>query len=600
MIVSDRAGVAGIAAPRLLAEQVALMFRQTPAGLVGSAIIAGISLAVLARYFDTSAVAGWGAAVTSAVLLRSAIVIAYLRRQPPEASAPRWARAYAASALASGACWGAMGLLFFDPAQPLTVLFVGWVMAGMVTAAVPSLSNHLPAYAGFAVTATLPYAWSCAMVPDGVFRAFALFTVYFLAANLFYARAAHRTTAASIRLRDENRALLGELRVARDQAEAANRAKSVFFAAASHDLRQPAHALGLFVDAMARLLSRPQLPGRELLLETVGRMRSTLGSLGQMLASLLDTSRLEAGAMPVERGPVVLQERFDALAADFDAVAHERGLQLRFRATPLVVDSDALLLTRMLANLIANALKYTTRGGVLVACRRRGGEVQLLVVDTGIGIAAPDQARIFDEYLQLGRAAERRVQGLGLGLAIVRRMAQLLGHRVGLRSVPGRGSVFSLVVPLASERVAALGPLARAPAATRRTTVLVLDDEPAAREALLALLDAHGVPAVGVAGLQALPEALERAGPGDLVLVADYRLGDGRTGLDAVHRVAGLRGRPVPALIVTGETAPEQWRAVRASGLKLLHKPVAGEALIAALAALSPDASDGPPDRAAS
>jgi signal transduction histidine kinase len=242
--------------------------------------------------------------------------------------------------------------------------------------------------------------------------------------------------------------LIEGLRSQKDKAEAADRAKSVFLAAASHDLRQPIHALSLFLTALRSMSQAPTVRSTDLA-EICRRMQASLDGLGQLLNMLLDVSRLDANAVQVERAPTSAQRLLEELDQDFHQLATEKGLQLHVASSRLWVDTDPTLLRRILVNLVSNAVRYTSRGRVLIGCRPRGPEVEFQVWDSGIGIPTEQREAIFEEFFQIGQstAARHESHGLGLGLSIVKRSARLLHAPLDLRSIPGRGSMFSIRVP---------------------------------------------------------------------------------------------------------------------------------------------------------
>ena len=402
-------------------------------------------------------------------------------------------------------------------------------------------------------------------------------------------------------MRYENVDLIDELqaqtRTAEDAqaaAETANRAKSQFLAAASHDLRQPLHAMGLFAAALAARAREPELK------PLVASIHASVDALESLFAQLLDLSRLDAGGLTPERAVTPLQPLFARLAADFAPQAAANGLSLSLVPTTLAVDSDPVLLERILRNLVANALRYTRAGGVVVGARRRGVAVRIDVVDTGIGIATELHERIFDEFVQAGAAPKSHAggRGMGLGLAIVRRLAALLHHAIELSSVPERGSRFSVTAPRAlcgivlaemkARRQRAPVPAVPAPAFAGRR-VAVIDDDPAVVAAMRALFSAWGA---GVAGGDSVAAVMaDMAGPagddhggdgGPDLIVADLRLADGHCGLDAVAQLRAACGRRPPALIVSGDTGEEARAAVAAAGYTLLSKPLFATALQAA------------------
>lgn len=359
-------------------------------------------------------------------------------------------------------------------------------------------------------------------------------------------------------------AATAELAKQKAAAEQANVAKSRFLAAASHDLRQPMHALGLYVAAL-----KPQLEGRDAA-QTLGKIEATVSAMEELFNAILDVSKLDAGVIVPQRQPVALAALFERLRGDFQAEALSRGLRLRVRSQPLHVVGDPILLDRILRNLLSNALRYTRKGGVLLAARRRGKGVRVQVWDTGVGIAAEHLPRIFQEFYQVDNPQRDRSQGLGLGLAIVERIARLLGYQIEVRSRPGRGTVFSLDIPELAPAVAGETPDMPVEAGQLRGLVVVVDDDTLILDALPALLERWGLSVVAAADVEGLIGRLPRAP--DLV-ITDYRLAGGATGFTVVDRLAGVYG-PSPVVIITGDTGQETLATIAARGYPLLHKPV--------------------------
>ena len=368
---------------------------------------------------------------------------------------------------------------------------------------------------------------------------------------------------------------------------AANAAKSHFLASASHDLRQPVAAIGLITDLLQSRVTDPAL--RSL----TDRLTRAVNSMESLLKGLLDLSRLDSGTVDVQRRRVKLQPLLEAVTNHEMESARHKGLRLRIRPTDATVWTDPVLLEQVLRNLVGNAIRHTTQGGVLVGMRRRGNAWVLQVWDSGPGIEPADQQRIFEAFVQLSNPARERSQGLGLGLAIVQRAATLLDHAVGVRSVVGRGSVFSVTMPAAtlahgvghrtgngngiaaSDSTLQAGPTGASTAlpAIPARRVLVIEDDRGLRDTLVSLLQSWGVAEVhagdSLASVSALP-----AGCWDLV-VSDHRLGDG-TGREVIAHLRSAQPG-LPALILTGDTSPEQLAELARSGLPVLHKPFRSE-----------------------
>jgi two-component system, sensor histidine kinase len=318
------------------------------------------------------------------------------------------------------------------------------------------------------------------------------------------------------------------------------------------------------------------------------RVCESVHTLEKTFDTLLDISRLDAGIVQPKAEPFLLQSLLERVRNDCAAEALAKGIALRVVHTRLAACSDPVLVEQVLRNLVNNAIRYTDRGKVLIGCRPQGGSVRIAVWDTGIGIPAEKHSRIFDEFYQ---AAERdRREGLGLGLAIVRRVTNLLGVHLSLQSGVGRGSVFRFDLPRidAAEANAVRG-AEQAPAmqtSLGEAVVLVIDDDPAVLEAMAEALRQWGARAVAAKSLRCALERLPECGRYPDVIVSDFRLGEEQNGLDAVARIRHELGVSVPAMIVTGDTAPKCLRTIQASGLRYLPKPVMPERLLAELRTL--------------
>jgi len=366
--------------------------------------------------------------------------------------------------------------------------------------------------------------------------------------------------------------------------EAANQAKARFLASASHDLRQPVVAIGLLI-GMAR--ERVAAPDVRSMLE---RADEAVRALEDLLRGLLDLARFDAGTVAPRPQAVSLQALFDSIELHERPAAEAKGLRLRFRATSLAVRSDPLLLEQVLRNLVSNAIRYTDRGGVLIAARQRGAaRAWLQVWDSGRGIAPQHQAQVFEEFVQLENPERDRRKGVGLGLAIVRRALARLGHRLSLRSQPGRGSCFTIELPLERRAAGARDEQAalEAPLAGRR--IWLVDDDLAVREALTERLVAWGAQVRAHARLVELERTIAVGlAPPDWLLT-DHRLPDG-SGSDAIRRMrehhAGTR-----ILVITGDSAPELLADLEALGVPLLHKPFRPDALLQRLLRTPPAAA---------
>ncbi|WP_395457509.1 hybrid sensor histidine kinase/response regulator (plasmid) [Azospirillum melinis] len=376
-----------------------------------------------------------------------------------------------------------------------------------------------------------------------------------------------------------------QLQQAKSQADQANLSKTRFIAAASHDLLQPLNAARLFVSALADL----EQPAANA--ELVDNIDLALASVEDLLSALLDISKLDAGAVTPEVSDFPLRGILAPLATEYAAVAAERGIDLKVVGSGAVVRSDMRLLRRIVQNFLSNALRYVQGGRVVVGCRRTGdGGIRIEVWDNGPGIPRDKIAEIFQEFRRLDTPVTKgRDRGMGLGLAIVDRVARMLDHPITVRSEPGRGSVFAVTVPRGTERRAVRPASIAARPMTNRlagTSVLVLDNEPAVVAGMEALLRGWACDVVSATnGDEALALLSGMPQPPDL-LIADYHLDDGALGVNEVARLRAACGRILPAVIVTANRTPELADEAKAAGCLVLNKPVKPAQLRAVMSGL--------------
>jgi signal transduction histidine kinase len=355
---------------------------------------------------------------------------------------------------------------------------------------------------------------------------------------------------------------------ARRDAEAANRAKSQFLAAASHDLRQPLHALGLYAAVLEEKVNQPEV--REL----TRSINSSVDALENLFSAIMDISKLDAGVLEPSVSAFPIDAILERVRAEFGPPAAAKGLELRVHTCRRAVRSDPVLLQRIVNNLVANAVRYTDLGGIMVCCRRRGENVSVEVWDTGIGISRDELPRVFEEFYQVGNRERDRSKGLGLGLAIVRRLAELLGHSIEVRSRIGRGSYFAVVVA-GDPAYDAADRQQRPPSQTHLDgkVVVVIDDEPAVRDGMGILLRQWGCEPITSASLEEAQSELGRRGLTPDGVIADYRLRES-VGTTAIRELRLRYGEDLPAAIITGDIGAERLAEFAASGYRHLHKPV--------------------------
>jgi signal transduction histidine kinase/CheY-like chemotaxis protein len=473
--------------------------------------------------------------------------------------------------------WGAAGIGLFVPGDPghqalLIVCLFGVILGGINLTAV-----YRPSLYGFVLPALVPLVVRVAMEGDQIHAFIAAVMTVVLTFILAFGHNLNNVLTQSLAIRYENVDLIAELKSqtaaadsARAAAEAANRGKTQFLAAASHDLRQPLHALGLFASALADKVREPEQ------LSVVANINAAVDALERLFSALMDISRLDAGAIEPARRAFPLAPLLQHVEAAFAPVATAKHLRLSVVATRAWAESDPMLLERILFNLMSNAMRYTERGGVVIGVRRRAGSLAIEVCDSGIGICASEQERIFEEFYQIGDASRHGRQGMGLGLAIIRRLAALLRHPVEVQSAPGRGSRFRVIVPRAS-------PAATQPAKPRAASpdptlagslIAVIDDEPAVVDGMRAWLARSGAAVVGAASGEGMLAALGECGRYPDLIVADYRLGGGALGTDAIALLRHELGLHIPAMLISGDSSAEAISTMRASSMHVLLKPV--------------------------
>jgi len=557
---------------------------------------AGILAAVMWDEVSPLLVGGWFTLILANQGWRAALARAWRRARPGMAATARWGRYWSIGSTLAGALWGTAAVAFFPSSAPHQALLIVCLF-GVVLGGLNLTTVYKPSFYGFVVPALVPLIVRVAYEGDQVHAYTALVMTVVLGFVLAFGHQLNNLLTHSLAIRHENVDLIGELKgqsrvahEARTAAETANRAKSQLLAAASHDLRQPLHALGLYT---AALVARAREAEWHPLVVSVER---AVNALEAQFAQLLDLSRLEAGGLKPSLSRVALAPLFARIAADFVPEATAKGIALRLPRTLLAVTSDAALLERIVRNLVANAVRYTTQGGVLIAARRRNDRVAIEIIDTGIGIDPEHRERIFEEFYQVGDADHGRSAGMGLGLAIVRRLARLLQHEVSVFSSPGRGSRFRVAAPralnipravvTASSRPRADHAERCARASLSGALVAVIDDDAGTIDAMDALFATWGARVAGGADAFAVLDVLGKLQRYPDLVVADLRLANGASGLDAIRTLHAELGFAIPGLIVSGDTAVTAEGEVRAAGLSLLSKPVVPPLLEAVATAL--------------
>ena len=495
-----------------------------------------------------------------------------------------WGLAFAVSSTLSGMLWGAIAVLFLQTSEIETVLLVTIVLAGMAAGSLVPLSAFMPAYYGFAICALSPLAIVLLTHESDELVFIGTLVLAFIIVNLGYSFVVNRNLAESIRLRFENLDLLENLKQQKELAEKANADKSRFLAATSHDLRQPLHAMDLYLGALANMIDADEQ--RQLL----DKSRQASTALNSLLTALMDVSRLDAGDVVVERKPSNIKKLLETLADEFREQAQQLGITLQVEASAVNVDTDPLMFTRMMRNLLNNACSHSGASRIVLRAQVLQHDVRVSVCDNGVGIPLDQQQQVFSEFYQLNNPERDREKGLGLGLAIVKRLADLLQHELELESEPGKGCCFSLSLPhVHTAQEMESGKSDMLDDDISGSFIVLVDDEVGVRDAMRTLLRQWGCELLLADSVQALQDELGSLDyPRPDIIIADYRLQGDTTGIDVVHVVRNRFDNAIPALIISGDTDRSvQFRAEQ-SDCQLLHKPVQPgvlrESLVAMLA----------------
>ncbi len=509
----------------------------------------------------------------------------WLRSPLTVTNAPLWLLRVTRTSAINGLLWLLAVQIFWPGGSEAQRLLLWAWMIGISATALHSLHAYLPAYVAIVGPALLGLV--LAVLLHGAIDGWAILAVLLLGATMsfHFAASLQRLLWDSLRQTHQLARLSESLRLEKDLAVKLSQSRSRFLAAASHDLRQPVHALSLFVGALKQ---NPSKAKAEQILQHVS---SAVDAMGAMFNALLDISKLDAEQLQPQWQTVDLRPLLTRMAAEHGLQAQAKELRfvcdLPLEPARLAVRSDPALLERVLRNLLSNALRYTEQGGVLLRARRRHGRIELLVADSGVGIARARRTEVFDEFVQLHSSG----QGLGLGLAIVQRLSGLLRLGLRLRSRPGRGSVFTLLLEPQDEAQAA----AAGPALQRQLqgeTVIVLDASAEIRLAMSTLLSAWGLGVISAANVTELMPELMDVSAAPRLLLCDYRLRGGETGSGAIARLRELFNSDIPALLLSADTGPERGREALDQGLTLLHKPLTQAQLRAAVSqALRPSGS---------
>ena len=561
---------ASIAKKTVLHEQLKQLHSNLLPQIAAYTIVVALVAFLLYRWSQDTRVLIW--AVTIFLINGFGLIRAVISRDDVFDEPRRIGFSETIMATINGVLFALLPLMVVPKATAEITMWIVFASTALAAASISMQSSWLPVFLGFNCTQMGALAYSLSLREEAIYHGLALGVLILLVALALFAFNLQRAIQNAIILRFENNGLIHKLRSALTQTAEANRAKSVFLASASHDLRQPLHALGLLTET----LGGTSLDEKQQLVQE--HMMSAVESTRTMLDSLLNISKLDAGAISAEPRPFLVQSIFSKLEAELAPTADENDLIYRTRETIAAAHSDPFIVELILRNLIANAIRYTQRGGLLVACRRRAiGQLVIEVWDTGVGMLPDQLDDIFREFKQLDNPERDAQKGFGLGLAIAQGLAKTIDSEILVRSKPGKGTVFRFTIPMSKADIIADLPNPTTLNEFIGKRILIIDDDLRIRISMRSLLETWGCECIDAESAEDAIAMLHGTTI-DLMLV-DYRLREGKTGRDAINELRSTLPQSVPAIIITGDTGKDRIQEAQSVDALLLHKPASASQL---------------------
>jgi two-component system, sensor histidine kinase len=554
-------------------------------GFVGIVLFSGAFWRVLPGGF----LAVWAAVLTMDLLCVIWIYRAFNRTGPGNEAVQRWGSRTTLLALGGGLAWGSFSLpLSMIPEFDIQALLIlGLALVGAIGGL--SSASYLQHFYAFCTPIFIALAATLAIEGDKPHLLLAIGATAMLAFLAFVAHKLHGAFLSAMRLSARDVEMAKLLKVRTEEAENANVDKTRFLAAASHDLRQPMHAMGLLVGALRERIQYPEVRA------LVDKIQASVDAMDSLLTSMLDMSKLDAGMLVPNVAGFPIRQLLERMELQYGTHARNKGLSFKIVSSRAIVNSDPALLDRIVRNLVSNAVRHTSSGRVTLGCRRTGEHLNIEVWDTGPGIAQQQLEHIFHEFYQLGNPERDRRKGLGLGLSIVKRLAGLLDHQIDVYSTVDKGSCFSVRVPMAKHGAAEKTGAAGAEPAGQLygAFIVVIDDDEDILAGMSALLQQWGCHTVAAnSGADAVSQLQKHERVPDLIL-SDYRLRGGETGTEAIVRIRAAQEATIPAVLITGDTAPDRLKQAASSGFPIIHKPVSPDQLRLVLSTILAPANQG-------
>lgn len=559
---------------RISNEYLLMHYRQLPAIIVAPALGAVFTAWVLWDAVNTQYLEIGLTVIFCISVFRVIVYKKYFSSANSKKDQRLWSRIAIFTALVSGCIWGSSAIFLYPPLDSHYQVYMLVLLALVPIAPVASLAIYMPSFYAYYIPCVTPFIY---VLWNGQHRSeqtTAVLLLMMMGATITFANKYSNILYDAIRMRLKNEDKKQSL-----EQVAVN--KTQFLATASHDLRQPVHALGLFVESL--LQKTADFKNNDLIKNIADSTRN----LRIMLDGMLDISRLDANLVVINRQKFRPANLITSLAREYSQQAKQKGLKFRCFSTDIAINSDPVLLERILRNFLSNAIKFTKEGKVLFGVRRHVDSIDILVYDTGPGIPVDQLDDIFIEYIQLDNRERGSKKGLGLGLSIIKRLADLLDHKIIARSGPDKGSVFGVNVPIAFGNVTELTDLTKVYSITssflKDYLVVVIDDDQSIRDAMAQLIRIWGGQSIVSENVEnAVYQFIYLKKEPDL-LILDYHLGNDKNAINAIQNINDVVNKRLPAIIITGDTSATLVREAHESGYLLLHKPVEPERLIACI-----------------
>ncbi|MGH1540767.1 MAG: ATP-binding protein [Arenicella sp.] len=557
------------------AEMLSLFRDQLKAALSGTFVCIIATNIIFWQGGHNSTLHIWTAAMLVLITFRISHARTFPAVEQLTGDTSRWKRTFAMYSLLAGICWGMLPFIF-DLNSPVELTFLTLLSCGLIAGAIASLSLHMPAYYCFSFPIVIPLSLYYFSLNDLSSISIAIMLIVFISVTLYAAHNSNSSFKSSLNIRYQNLKLIEQLRKQalalteeRNNAERANAEKSRFLAAASHDLRQPLHSLGLFLGAMESHLENPSA------IDLLGKSNKSLQSLEDLFSSLLDISKLDAGAIDILPIHFKISSVVQNIKDQLEGIASKQQVGIRTIPSDSTVFCDPILIARCLRNLVINAIQHAECNEIIVCCKQLEHDVEIMVMDDGKGIPDTEIDNIFNEFHQLNNPERDRRKGLGLGLTIVKRLCELQNHDLKLSSKVNKGTELTLTVPGGKpELITDIQQQHSNNTDIKQSkSILVIDDEEPVLDGIKIVLTQWNQSVHCAATIETAVNILNE-GFEPQIIISDYRLQDNKTGTDAIQTLTPLLSADTQVIFITGDTSPERIIEARQSGYPLIHKPL--------------------------